>query len=116
MALFEVGTKLAHFGDLLGFSELASVDSGNGTHHGHMATIHLLHRIGNLSERGSRTGGFDGQLEQVALPRLRGRGDCVQRRGDLGIVTFSPDLLELCHLLFAHSGVVDFKNIERRFL
>ena len=57
--LFELSAHAAHFGDLLVFAELASVDAGNGTHHGHMATIDLFHRVGNLSERGPGAGGVD---------------------------------------------------------
>ena len=115
MALFEIGTKFAHLGDLFVLTEFASVDAGDRSHYGHVPTIHLFHRVGNLAERGADAGGVDGQGKQIPPPALRRFGQGFERRLDLRVVPFGAELLELRDLFLAHGRIVDFENVERGF-
>ena len=77
-----------------------------------ITSYYLFACIRDFTQRGTHLGGFDGQVEQVALLGLHTLGDGIEGSLDGIVVAVRFEVLQALDLLFAHSCVVDFENID----
>ena len=94
-----------------GIGRFLGIYAGNGAYNGLMAAADLFYCHRYLSQACARSGGFNGQLKQIAFARLNGLGDRVKALLNLFIVAIGAQLIQPCYLRLAHGGVVNFKNV-----
>src|SRR5690606_2446271 len=98
---------------VVGQAGLVPVHAADGTDHGLVPAVDLLHRVGDLADRGLGARGGDGQVEQVAVAALGAAGERVQGGLDVGAVALGPQPVQLGDLLTVDLVVVDLEDVQR---
>ena len=107
--------ELASFGERWVGADFGGIDSRDRTNHSIVTTHNSLHSLRDFTESCTLARGIHSEFEQVAFARLHALGDRNACSFRFGFIAIRLQLVQALDLRYAHSCVVHFENIDRRF-